>query len=422
MDNKSLNENEKKTWKKIAENLDLNNYQIKLILAAFVIAVIVFILPVLLKTDWVWNIPITSVLSSILAALICTASLNIYEKRSKIKYDEQNALNKAIEEINNKLAIMPTDIKRVCTEEEFDTTNGFNNQFENSQKSVSVLIHGRTFIRKHRKAIISRFNKDGFVSKWFFVDPDSAFLEMISKKTNQSIDSIKKYITDNANTLIEDYRRSDRLGALEIYYMNLPPMQAVYIFDDTIVECKYYSSTVKGPCSYIVTYNNKGNKGSIGGGFVDDCIKIETESRCIFSSYVDSDNQFMTYLKGLMDGLTITEWHNNQPDKLEFITATSNNNNTILFTYRYYKDDTDYDRNLDFCISQFKKKESQNSEHLRLFFITGIGGGASNPSRINIFQFGKENIFVPKSSRRSSRIKKIYLKDFGYNHKMNTWK
>ncbi len=43
MDNKSLNE--KKKWKKIAENLDLNNYQIKLVLAAFVIAVIVFILP-----------------------------------------------------------------------------------------------------------------------------------------------------------------------------------------------------------------------------------------------------------------------------------------------------------------------------------------------------------------------------------------
>lgn len=420
MDNNSLDE--KKKWKKVAKKLDLDNYQIKLILAAIVIAVIALLLPDNVKADLKWGVPIISFLTSIFAALICTASLNIYEKKSKNKYDEMSALNKALEEINNKLAIMPTDIKQVCTEEEYDAINGFNYQFENSKKSTSVLIHGRTFVRKHRKAIISRFNKDGFVSKWFFVNPESAFLELIKKKTGQQIDSIKEHIEHNVNILIEEYRNSDRLGALEIFYMNLPPMQAVYIFDETIIECKYYSSTIKGPCSYVVIYNNKGNKAGIGGGFVDDCIKIEMESKCVFSSYVDSDYQFMTYLKGIMDGLSITEWHNNQPDKLEFITATSKNDHTILFGYRYYKDDADYDRNLDFCISQFKKKELQNDGHLRLFFITGIGGGASCPSRINIFQYGKGNVFVPKSSKRASRIKAIYLKDFGYNHKTDTWK
>lgn len=414
--------NEKKKWKTIAEKLDLDKYQIKLILAALIIAFLLSLFFIIVKTERQWFVPLTSILTSIIAALICTASLNIYEKKSKIKYDDQNTLTKTLEEINNKLAILPSDIKQVCTEEVFNSINGFSNQFENSKKSTSVLIHGRTFIRKHRKAIVSRFNKTGFVSKWFFVDPDSVFLEMVSKRTRQPIDSIKDNIKSNTNTLIEEYRNSEKLGALEIFYMKLPPMQAVYIFDDIIVECKYYSSTVKGPCSYVMIYNNKGNKGSIGGGFVDDCTKIETESKCIFSSYLDSDNQFKMYLKKIMGGFDITEWHNNQPDELMFITAKSNNNHSILFTYRYYEDDSDFDRNRDFCISQFKKKESRNDEGLRLFFIVGIGGGASNPSRINIYQFERDRILIPKSSKRSSRIKKIYLKDFGYNHKTNTWK
>ncbi|MBO7082503.1 MAG: hypothetical protein J6W30_01515 [Bacteroidales bacterium] len=420
MDKNSLDE--KKKWKKIAEKLDLDNYQIKLILAAILITVVVLFLPEDIKTDSKWGVPLISFLTSIIAALICTASLNIYEKKRKNRYDESNTLNKTLEEINDKLAIMPTDIKQVSTEEEYDAINGFNYQFENSKKATSVLIHGRTFIRKHKKAIISRFNKDGFVSKWFFVNPNSEFLKLIKEKTGQKTDSIKEHIETNVNILIDEYRNSDRLGALEIYYMNLPPMQAVYIFDDTIIECKYYSSTVKGPCSYVVIYKNKGNKTGIGGGFVDDCIKIEMESKCVFSSYVDSDGLFMTYLKGIMDGFSITEWRNNQPDKLEFITATSNNDNSIQFSYRYYKDDADYDRNLDFCISQFKKIALQNDENSKLFFITGIGGGASCPSRINISQFGKGNVFIPKSSKRTSRIKAVYLKDFGYNHKTGAWK
>ena len=400
-------------WKEEASNQDYKIFRLVLIICASVVLFAdLFFLFYPDNIEWEWCPSLTSFLSSLLAALLCTIVLNVYELKRATKYDDHDVIHDQLSAIQNSLLIKDVGIKKVCSETTFDAENGFDDLFNNSKLAISILIHGRTFLRKHQKAIVSRFNRDGFITKCFFVNPESEFLKLVSLKTKNDVNEIKRYITDNVTNLIKEYKNSKKKGALEIYFMDLPPMQAVYIFDDTIVECKYYSSKEKAPSSYVTIYENKSNNDSIGKGFVDDSIKIERESKCVFHSSIECDDRFMSFLKDKFEVFDSVDWNNNKPNSLEFNKATSSTK-TIFFALKYYHHIDEYESNNSFCISHFKKKEDLLGTKGSLYFITGVGGNPENPSIIYVYLYKQENGFVRKIAKSSNDMLKFSLRNFG---------
>lgn len=420
-------------WRQKLKQLELLVYKktlISLLIAVVLIGVIFFVV--------IDRLPFTeknsintivcfglSILSSIISAFLCSISLSIMEKKSHL--NEQNIILGRLTEIDDKLKITQTDIVDVCTENKYDADSGFDNLYDSSKSSISVLIHGRSFIKRHKNAIISRFDKDGYETKCLFVDPDSKYLEMIARKTGHNVESLKEYINNSVATLKNGYINSNKSGGLEIYYMPLPPMQAVYVFDDKIIECKYYSSSEKGPGSFVVIYKNNGKRASIGYGFVEDCKKLMSEARCIFTGFIYSDDLFKEYLQVMLAKYNIDDFSSHQPDELMFISAnrtTYNHYCSFLFSYRYYNSYGNYEKNKNFCISQFSKKSQMlGSSTQKMFFVVGLGGEPTNPREIKIIKYEKTCVFdeIKTIKTRKREEKEFFLKDFGYNPQKGKW-
>lgn len=437
MSNNKINPKDRKdnNWKKIASHIFLSYSKETYIFLAIVVILMFIIIIFVVKPPELKPLIFTSIcsiLSSIIAAFICASIFTIKEKKYQI--NSQNTIGEklsdidkkiknigtALSDIESKMKTAPSDIIKVCPEKELDLEKGFDSKYNSSKKSISVLIHGRTFISTHKDSIISRFNKKGFETKFFFVDPDSRYLDMVARKTNRIVEELRRNINESVNTLIDEYQKSKKWGTLYVYYMELPPMQAVYIFDDQIIECKYYSSTKKGPFSYVIIHKNEGY---IGKGFTKDCKDLESESKCVFSHYIDSDNLFRDRcLKEKFNGFSIDDWPSNSVDGLKFVEAkktdTKNKKEiTLIFCYRYYKNKNEFKKDQNYCISQFKKKKEEiakDSSKLYLF-ITGFGGEPENPWEIKIYQYGKDGNFADKKTIKKGNKNKLILKDFGYN-------
>ena len=334
------------------------------------------------------------------------------DSAEKRELDNNFAMIKdAINVVANK-DIVDSGIQTICIEDDFNKK--FDSLYQDSKLSISVLIHGRRFLNKHNEAIMSRFNKKGTVTKWFFLDPDNISVDIVSKKTrDRDSNNIKELINKNKQLLIDKYEESLKLGSLEIYYLQLPPMQAVYIFDTSIVECKYFSSSFKQQNNYVVLYNYDKNETknvlrSIGNGFYHDYLHMEEESKCVFSSHTLSDQQFKQYLKRKFSDFTSNDWDrvHNKHDVLDFINV-QNGNKTIVFGYRYFQDDFAYEHNIRFCINQFKEK-AQNSTDI-LFFIMGKDGTCSNPKYLILSKF-ENNKFPMITSKTGKSLEKFRFK------------
>ena len=417
------------------DDLSLKAYKRGLWAAAIIVFVIGGLFIWFGEPEWKAYNPVISVLASVFAAICCTISLNIYEKKKKniidrnlngrlntienklsvtddnglgtIIKNELNAKSGDISErlfsIEKKLSLLPAGVKKICSETDFNKENGFDELYKNSNNAMSVLVYGKKFIELHFHAIVSRFEKAGSVSKWFLIDPDSDFLGMISKKTGRTETQIKGYINENVKLLIDKYESSSKLGELEIYYMCLPPMEAVYVFDDTIVECKYYSSMLQVTGNHVIVYENNNDKTSIGNSFVADCSRLEKESKCIFTShYYVNDKQFMSFLKGKMP--YASGWRENDFKKIGFASAYKENGNDIFmhFGCRYYDRQSEFDRNKKMLLAQYKEEEEElrrYGETMPLVFIAGIGDSPNHPRTIRKFRYKpNENEFAPIQS------------------------
>lgn len=377
----------------------LKHLQLLLILAACIFAIIVFLISFLGEQSNPWNTPLISIFSSVVAAFLCAASITFYEKRSKLEFD--NTIEDKINEINDKLSLMPSGIQKTCEEDTFK--KDFNLLYKESLNSTSILISGKDFFDKHKKSIISRFDKNTFTTKWFFMDPESEHLKMISAKTSRTQDELKDIINENVRFLKSSFENSKKMGTLEIYFMKLLPMQAIYIFDDVIVECKYFSSSEKLPSNHLIIYKNDGNPESLGYSFVDDSSRIEKESKCIFTScYFENDKQFVNYLKGKMP--YASEWGENNYEEIMFASAVKEDEKTVFmyFGCRYYDNQPEYDRNKKMILAQFKKKEEELrgcGDTTPLIFIAGIGRSPTHPRTVRKFRYKpNENEFVPIQS------------------------
>ena len=488
-------------YKKLAIDYFRKHYRLFLVLVAFIIAIAIVSIIVFVKTDWKGYSSIISILTSIFAGLCLTISLEYYEKKKKEDFDvdfegklnsintelssintELSRVNKedvgvikghidsinsklgelsSIKEelprvnkegvgvikghidsinsklglINDKLSILPSGIKKADLES--NITSDIDKLYRESENATSVLIHGNSFIGFHKNAIVSRFNKPGSVSKWFFLNPESDYLSLVARRTKKiHTEDVKTYIIDKVSLLKEEYENSKKLGILEIYYLNNPPMQAVYVFDHTIVECKYYSSTDKGTGNHIIVYENNDNASSIGHGLAADCINLEKhDSICVFSSrYYESDQEFNEYLwkKASLRTLLSGNYTNssalmNGYESLYFIPVSHRGEIVLFFCCRYFQEEQLFYKNKNYYENQFVKKTNelkeiemvkpQNSEETRLFFVMGFGGTPSSPRFLKINQYIHPGIFkaIPCG-------KKMTLKNFGYDPDRGKWK
>lgn len=412
-------------WTKF-KNLYLTSFQLVLFIIALVLIIICIFFYFQLKDDNYNQLSlIVSVFSSIIAALLCSAIINVYEMRRKdaIDNDEKRELannftmiKDAIKVVANK-SIVKSGIENICTEDQFNVDNGFDTLYQESKIAISILIHGRSFVTKHKDAIVSRFNKEGFETKWFFVDPDNEFIDIASKKTGRSSADIKDLIKKNTQLLIDEYLKSSKLGTLEIYYLKLPPMQAVYIFDTSIVECKYFSSSNKQTSNYVVLYNydkkeSKKEPRSIGNGFYHDYLCMEKESKCVFSSYIHTDKEFKQFLRKKFSSsdFSSSDWKtvHEIPDALDFITI-QNRKRKIVIGYRYFNDRSCYEKNSSFCHSQFREKSASVSD--ALYFIMGTEGTCHEPRNIVVMKYA-DNKFSTVFAMPSIRLDKFLTKHF----------
>ena len=270
------------SWKHIAKHNDLRKFQRGLIIAALLVLIGIIILFAYFSEQLWFNTAI-SLLTSVFAALICTATLSFYEKKNQLNYGDPYGITDSLTDIADKLALMDTDIREVCTESEFNARIGFDSLYTSSKKATSIFLVGRNLFKKHKASILSRFDKKGYVSRWLFVDPDSKYVEIISKKTNQPVNDIKSMIRENVRTLLDGYNMSSQKGSLEVYYMKFPPMQAVYVFDNAIYEFKYYSSSNQIPDNYVLIYDRGNKTKCIGKSLLEDSKRVIKESKLVYS-------------------------------------------------------------------------------------------------------------------------------------------
>lgn len=449
-----------RAYKKLAIDYFRKHYRSVLVIATLIIAFAIVSIIVFVKTDWKGYSAIISILTSIFAGLCLTISLENYEKK-KENFDvdfegklnsinmELSSINTELSRVNNegvggikghiesinsklvlindKLSILPSGIKKADLES--NITSDIDKLYRESENATSVLIHGNSFIGLHKSAIVSRFNKPGSVSKWFFLNPESDYLSLVARRTKKiHTEDVKTYIIDKVSLLKEEYENSKKLGILEIYYLNNPPMQAVYVFDHTIVECKYYSSTDKGTGNHIIVYENNDNASSIGHGLAADCTNLEKhDSICVFSSrYHESDQEFNEYLwkKASLRTLLSENYTNssalmNGYESLHFIPVNHHGEIVLFFCCRYFQEEQLFCKNKNYYENQFAKKANelkgiekvkpQNSEETRLFFVMGFGGTPTSPRFLKINQYIHPGIFkaIPCG-------KKMTLKNFGH--------
>lgn len=409
----------KDAWAKLKE-LVITRYQLVLFIIMLVLVLVCVILYYHMKDGGFDTLSLCiSVFSSIIAALFCTATINIHEMKRKNEIDnveklelENNyaAIINTIKNISNK-SIIDSGVQKICTEDEF--RNDFDALYKKSKTSISILIHGRSFLKKHKNSIMYRFNKRGFETKWFFLDPENSFVDILSRKTDRNSENIKELIKNNTKLLIDEYINSEQLGTLEIYYLKLPPMQAVYIFDTSVVECKYFSSLYKQPSNYVILYNYDRNEAktepkSIGNGYYQDYMNMEKESNCVFSSYIHTDRKFKKYLKVKFSDFTSNDWekdHNN-PNTLDFI-SVQYGNKSILIGYRYFQDDFVQEQNKNFCLDRFREKASNSAD--TLFFIMGKDGTSDAPKHLVLFKYDK-NVFPMIMAKTGKSLEKFKFK------------
>lgn len=418
--------NQKNDTSSKIKKLYLSNFQLVLFVLVLVLIIVCVILFYQMKHDDYSLLSLSiSILSSVIAALLCSAIINVYEMRRKDEVDNEEKkeltnnfrmIKDAIDVVANK-SIINSGIKNICSEDQFNANEDFNTLYRESKTSISILIHGRSFVTKHKDAIISRFDKEDFETKWFFVDPDNEFIDIVSKKTERSSAEIKKLIKNNTHLLIDEYNKSSKQGTLEIYYLKFPPMQAVYIFDTSIVECKYFSSSIKQTSNYVVLYSYdkkepKNEARSIGNGFYHDYLCMEKESKCVFSSYVNTDKEFKKYLQGKFSSSDFIsdDWEtvHDDPNSLDFITV-KNRNKIITIGYRYFKDRSCRERNSSFCHAQFMKKSESIED--QLFFIMGFEGSCHEPKNIVISKF-IDNKFSSGVTLHTKKLDKIVTRHF----------
>ena len=442
---------EPKDYKKFSLILFLKKYQLILIISAITTAFFLILIIILGDDNWKGYSPIISILTSIFAALCCAISLEYYEKRKKQIFDSD--LENRLENIEKKLSIDNKEGIGAFREDIVDVRDGLeridhtlpllssgilkaglessfkgdiDTYYKESDNATSVLIHGNSFINNHKDAIISRFNKPDSVSKWFFLNPDSDYLSLVAKRTKKnSSEDVKKLIIEKVNLLKDEYENSNKSGILEIFYMDNPPMQAVYVFDQIVIECKYYSSNEKGAGNYMIFYEKNNVDKKIGNGFADDCNKLEKESICSFSSrYYNSDQDFNKYLiqnNKTICGALVTSMNNY--DSLSFVPIKNKGKIVMYFCYRYYHNTAQYQNNNNFYKYQFKKKTEElkvsanGKEVPRLFFIVGIGGSSSSPRTIKRMRYDYPDKFIQIQNEGFS----LALRSFGYNSKREMW-
>lgn len=163
----------------------------------------------------------------------------------------------------------------------------YHNLIVSSYEFSGILNDGRRWIGNHSDALEERFNKKGFSTEFYFVNPDSDFCKALAQKTDlpgQDTPDVK--IKQSISMLKSTYYRSSRQGLLHIYYLKNYPTQTLFYTENTIVVTPYQTSSGRATIP-LYEYHYKKDKPSIGTHLYDDLQRVRDESTIVFDSTVE---------------------------------------------------------------------------------------------------------------------------------------
>lgn len=151
----------------------------------------------------------------------------------------------------------------------------------------AIMNDGRRWVGNHTDAIEKRFNINGSITEFFFVNPNSDFCKALERKTH--LDNVEDQekpeakIVQTISLLKSTWHKSEKAGTLRIYYLKNYPTQTLFYTEDTVVATPYQTSSGRAIIP-LYEYAYDSSKQSIASHLHDDLKRVRIESTCIYDS------------------------------------------------------------------------------------------------------------------------------------------
>lgn len=175
-------------------------------------------------------------------------------------------------------------IEKIGLKQIYESVNNFNFEeiVENSDSLYVVMNDGERWIGNQIVSIEKRLSKKSEFHL-FLVDPDSPFIEILSKKTNTSSDKIKDKIKTSLSRLKEAYSKVDGKGKIVVYGINTFPTKSIFITESVLVETPYQVSSGRVTIPLYI-YSKVNYENSIYGFVKNDIEALKKESKILWDS------------------------------------------------------------------------------------------------------------------------------------------
>ena len=129
-----------------------------------------------------------------------------------------------------------------------------------SSKELSIVVnYGGDWVSNWWGELRERFAREGTVTEWFSLDPESEAVALLAKKQKQDITVIQQKIADALHGIKYCYENSGKKGVLRIYKIKSPLLPTVSIYLGTSGE--------RGHPNPDLLSNNKPKGGGALNGF-----------------------------------------------------------------------------------------------------------------------------------------------------------
>lgn len=153
-----------------------------------------------------------------------------------------------------------------------------------AERFAVIINDGRRWVGNHSNALEKRFDKNGTITEFFLVNPDSDFCKALNLKTyvdGQDTPDVK--ISHTISLLRSTYEKSHKLGELKIYYLKNYPTQTLFYTEDTVIVTPYQTSSGRAIIP-LYEYHYDPSVKSIASHLHEDLIRVRQESTLVFDS------------------------------------------------------------------------------------------------------------------------------------------
>lgn len=117
----------------------------------------------------------------------------------------------------------------------------FTEMVESSDSLAIVMNDGLRWIGNNTTALSGRFGKSA-TTEFFFVDPESPFVEILAKKVSCEPDDLRRKIRDSWQRIEDAYNVSAKKSGFTIYAITTFPTKSIFLTEDLLVETPYQTA------------------------------------------------------------------------------------------------------------------------------------------------------------------------------------